>query len=159
MVYRRFTSHVFLFCLASAFIAFLFTSSFRPIRAARTAYAGTFAPYVDVTLWPPFDLAQNANTTGVKTYTLGFIVAKGHGDCRASWGTYYLMSENWFGDKVQQVRANGGDVIASFGGASNSELAEACASVNTLKTQYKAVIDHYALTQLDFDIEGAQSHK
>ena len=118
------------------------------------AATGTFAPYVDVTQWPPFDMAAHAQATGIRSYTLGFIVAKGFGDCRASWGTYYLLSENWFGEPIQQLRALGGDVIVSFGGAANQELAEACTTVTDLKAQYKAVADQYALTLLDFDIEG-----
>ena len=123
-------------------------------QLAHAANTGTFAPYVDVTQWPPFAMAAHAQSTGIRSYTLGFIVAKGYGDCRASWGTYYTLPENWFGDEVQQLRALGGDVITSFGGAANQELAEACTTVPNLKAQYKAVIDQYALTQIDFDIEG-----
>ena len=135
-------------CLCIALVLSTFASP------ANASNSGTFAPYVDVTQWPPFAMAAHAQTTGIRNYTLGFIVAKGYGDCRASWGTYYTLAENWFGDELQQLRALGGDVIASFGGAANQELAEACTTMSNLKAQYKAVIDQYALTQLDFDIEG-----
>ena len=125
-----------------------------PQKATYAAGTGTFAPYVDVTQWPSFAMTQHAQTTGIRSYTLGFIVAKGYNDCRASWGTYYLLADNWFGDEVQNLRALGGDVIASFGGAANQELGEACTTVPDLKAQYQAVIDQYALNQIDFDIEG-----
>ncbi len=138
-------------CLCVALSLSTFASSAKPAHAVNS---GTFAPYVDVTQWPPFAMAQHAQATGIRNYTLGCVVAKGYGACQASWGTYYTLAENWFGDQVQQLRVLGGDVIASFGGAANQELAEACTTVPTLKAQYKAVIDQYALSQLDFDIEG-----
>jgi len=132
----------------------LFTGFQNLAQITNAAAMRAFAPYVDVTLWPPFGLPAHAQATGVRSYSLGFIVAKGFGDCRASWGTYYLMTEAWYLNEVQQLRALGGDVIVSFGGAANQELAEACADVASLKAQYKSVMDAYGVTQLDFDIEG-----
>lgn len=52
-------------CLAFASLSFaVFASaSFAvPTNAARFATAGVFAPYVDVTQWPPFAMAQHAQT-------------------------------------------------------------------------------------------------
>jgi hypothetical protein len=112
------------------------------------------APYVDATLWPTIDLPALARASGVKHYTLGFIV-NGQGSCRATWGTYYNLDDNWLGDQVVALRAMGGDVIVSFGGAANQELALVCGSVDALAAQYRAVIDRYGLTSVDFDIEGA----
>jgi chitinase len=45
-------------------------------------------------------------------------------------------------------------VIASFGGASGSELTS-CSTVATMQAQYKKVIDQFNLTRIDLDIEGA----
>jgi len=53
------------------------------------------------------------------------------------------------------LRASGGDVILSFGGANGIELAQACTSVSALTSAYAAVVDTYHLTHIDFDIEGA----
>lgn len=112
------------------------------------------APYADATLWPTVDLPSLARADGVKTYTLGFIV-NGQGSCRATWGTYYNLGDNWMADQVAALRSMGGDVVVSFGGAANQELAQACTSVSALAGQYQAVIDKYALTSIDFDVEGA----
>ena len=46
-------------------------------------------------------------------------------------------------------------MIPSFGGAANTELAAACGDVASLQAAYQQVIDDYALTHVDFDIEGA----
>jgi hypothetical protein len=112
------------------------------------------APYADATLWPTIDLPGLARADGVKTYSLGFIV-NGQGSCRATWGTYYNLNDNWLADQVAALRSVGGDVVVSFGGAANQELAQVCATVDTLAAQYQAVVDHYGLTSIDFDVEGA----
>jgi len=112
------------------------------------------APYADATLWPTVDLPSLARADGVRTYTLGFIV-NGQGSCRATWGTYYNLGDNWMADQVNALRSMGGDVVVSFGGAANQELAQACTTVDALTAQYQAVVDKYGLKSIDFDIEGA----
>ncbi len=46
-------------------------------------------------------------------------------------------------------------MIASFGGAAGTELAQSCGSVDTLKAEYKRVVDTLNLTKIDLDVEGA----
>src|SRR5206468_1781208 len=58
-------------------------------------------------------------------------------------------------DQVSALRSMGGDVIVSFGGAANQELAQSCTTVDALAAQYQAVVDAYGLTSIDFDVEGA----
>ncbi len=117
-----------------------------------------FAPYVDATLWPPTDLTDAAAASGVKAFTLGFVVnGDQSGSCNASWGGYYSLADNFLVDEVAQLRSQGGDVIVSFGGAANRELALTCTSVDALVNQYQAVIDKYGLTSIDFDVEGSAS--
>lgn len=111
-----------------------------------------FAPYVDVTLYPTFNLTQSAPSAG-KYFTLAFIVDGG--SCSAAWGGQIALSQNWMLSDVQGLRAAGGDVIVSFGGANGSELAQTCSSVAALQAQYQAVINMYSLKRIDFDIEGA----
>jgi hypothetical protein len=65
------------------------------------------------------------------------------------------MSDRFLFDDIAALRAMGGDVIASFGGAAGTELALACSTVASLKAQYQSVIDAYGFTRLDFDIEGS----
>lgn len=61
----------------------------------------------------------------------------------------------WAKGQIDAIRAAGGDVKVSFGGASGIELAQACTSVDALTAEYAAVVDAYGLTYVDFDIEGS----
>jgi len=115
--------------------------------------AHLFAPYLDMLQWPTPSLAGLATATGQKYFSMAFIVA-GSG-CQANWGGYYTMAQNFEVNDVAALRAQGGDVIVSFGGATGTELALACSTVSTLQAQYQAVIDKYNLTRVDFDIEGS----
>jgi len=114
-----------------------------------------FAPYVDATGWPPFDLVQTAQDENVKFFMLGFIVAKAPGDCTPSWGTYYDINEGFLLSDINEIRGMEGDVMVSFGGAANTPLAAACNNVDNLKNAYQSVIDAYNLTHIDSDVEGA----
>jgi hypothetical protein len=57
--------------------------------------------------------------------------------------------------QISNLRALGGDVMVSFGGAANQELAEVITNVTALTNAYETVINAYQLTHIDFDIEGA----
>lgn len=112
-----------------------------------------FAPYVDMLLWPTFQLTQTAQSVGTKYYSLAFITSGG--GCQAAWGGIIPISDNFLIDDIRNLRAIGGNVIISFGGANGVELGQDCGSVGSLQAQYQAVIDRYNLTRVDFDIEGA----
>ncbi|CAM5667955.1 GH18 domain-containing protein OS=Streptomyces antimycoticus OX=68175 GN=SSPO_062960 PE=4 SV=1 [Streptomyces antimycoticus] len=58
-------------------------------------------------------------------------------------------------NQTEKLRAAGGDVRVSFGGASGSELGLACTSVDELAAAYGKVVDTLKLTKVDFDIEGS----
>jgi chitinase len=83
----------------------------------QTTITTTFAPYLDVTAWPTFNMTQWTRLTGVKAYTLSFVVADSLG--RPSWGGYYpiLDSKAFYMSEIIALRKLGGDVIVSFGGA------------------------------------------
>ncbi len=115
--------------------------------------ARLFAPYIDMLQYPTPSLSGLATATGQKYFSMAFIVA-GSG-CQANWGGYYTMAQNFEVNDVAALRAQGGDVIVSFGGATGTELALACSTVATLQAQYQAVIDKYDLKRVDFDIEGS----
>ena len=129
------------------------------VEIKQTAVAGgafpsrVFAPYVDTLLYPAFPLAQTAASTGVKYFTLAFIT-NGANRCQASWGGVIALSENYMLADINNLRAAGGNVIMSFGGANGTELAQSCQTVDALAVQYRAVIEKYNSTSLDFDIEG-----
>ncbi len=117
--------------------------------------ARVLAPYVDTTAWPAYDFVATSLETGLPFYTLGFIVTEPGTSCEPSWGGYYDMDANYLVNEVAALRAIGGDIIVSFGGAANAELAVTCEDDATLARAYQEVIDLYGATRVDFDIEGA----
>lgn len=116
-----------------------------------TASAG-FAPYVDTSLYPAFDLLGTAEATGVKNYNLAFLTDGG--GCTPKWGGVTDLTGDGVAAQIGALRAKGGDVRVSFGGASGSELATTCSSADALAAAYGKAIDAFKLTKVDFDIEG-----
>ena len=123
-----------------------------------------FAPYVDMGLSADWQLLTIQQQSGIKVFTLGFVV--GNGGCTPTWGGVGATVANdtlpngaTILSLVQGVRAAGGDVIISFGGASGTELALGCTTVSSLQAAYQAVLNKYSVNsstpvRLDFDIEG-----
>jgi hypothetical protein len=117
-----------------------------------TKASAGFAPYVDTSLYPAFDLVASASATGVKEYNLAFITDGG--GCTPKWGGVTDLGSDGVAGQIGALRAKGGDVRVSFGGASGSELATTCSSADALATAYSKVVDAYKLTKVDFDVEG-----
>ncbi len=113
-----------------------------------------FAPYVDTTLWPPFDFVELAKDEGVKYVTLAFVVAD-PATSEPSWGGYYSVDSGYRGDQIDALRELGGEVLVSFGGAAGTPLAAAISDVDDLTQAYQEVVDQYELTWIDFDVEGS----
>jgi hypothetical protein len=116
-----------------------------------TAAAG-FAPYVDTSLYPAFDLVASADATGVKNYNLAFITDGG--GCTPKWGGVTDLASDAVAAQIGALRAKGGDVRVSFGGATGSELATTCTSADALAAAYGKAVDQFKLTKVDFDVEG-----
>ncbi|MGI5511740.1 glycoside hydrolase family 18 protein [Streptomyces sp. CA-106131] len=117
-----------------------------------TATSARFAPYVDTSLYPAFDLIASADATGVKDYNLAFVTDGG--GCTPKWGGVTAIGSDAVAAQIGALRAKGGDVRVSFGGASGSELATACSSADALAAAYGKAVDAYKLTKVDFDVEG-----
>ncbi|MGW1254927.1 ricin-type beta-trefoil lectin domain protein [Streptomyces sp. NPDC002513] len=110
------------------------------------------APWVET--WnSPSAMANAQSASGVNHFHLAFVISDG--TCNATFNGNTSISDAGWTTAINNLRASGGDVIASFGGASGTELAQACGSVSALQAQYQRVIDTLNLTRLDFDIEGA----
>lgn len=127
-------------------------SSPRESSPAPAKESSTFAPYVDTSLKPAYNLLQGAEDTGVKEYNLAFVSPGG--GCVPKWGGRQALRDNPVARQADALRAKGGDVRISFGGQSGNELARVCGSVDKLVQAYSEVIDAYGLTKADFDIEG-----
>jgi hypothetical protein len=132
-------------------------------QQARAWPARVFAPYVDFTAWPPYDLLGAGTNASLRYATLAFVVADSSQNPSnapatniPAWGGYtaYSTASGYRLADINSFRALGGDVIVSFGGASGTELAAYITDTNRLKLAYQSVIDRYAATWVDFDIEG-----
>ncbi|WP_441248347.1 chitinase [Kitasatospora sp. McL0602] len=121
--------------------------------ATRPDFPARFAaPYVEV--WGPPDMLDAARReTGLRYFTLAFIV--GDGGCGGVFDGGTPLDNPGWRSAVRGLREAGGDVIVSFGGGSGPELALACGTVDSLKAAYRRVVDTFDLTRIDLDIEGA----
>ncbi|MFF1299435.1 MULTISPECIES: cellulose binding domain-containing protein [unclassified Streptomyces] len=117
-----------------------------------TTTSAGFAPYVDTSLYPAFDLVAAAAATGVKDYNLAFVTDGG--GCTPKWGGVTDLASDAVAAQIGALRAKGGDVRVSFGGAAGSELATTCSSAAALASAYEKAVAAYDLTKVDFDVEG-----
>ena len=125
-----------------------------PTTTAPPAGGGAgFSPYVDTSLFPPFDLVTTSKASGVKHYNLAFLVSGG--GCTPKWGGVTALTADAVAGRIGALRGSGGDVRVSFGGAAGSELALACGSAAQLADAYGQAVDAFDLDEVDFDIEGA----
>ncbi|MFI9817315.1 chitinase [Saccharothrix variisporea] len=93
------------------------------------------------------------NATGVKTFTLAFVLSDG--GCNPAWdGSRSLTGSD--ATLIRTIRAAGGDVIPSFGGWSGRKLGQYCSSASALAGAYQKVINAYQLKAIDIDIEAAE---
>ncbi|MEV6652396.1 cellulose binding domain-containing protein [Streptomyces sp. NPDC051219] len=115
--------------------------------------AAGYAPYIDTSLYPAYDLLDTVTKTGVKEFNLAFITSGG--SCAPLWGGVTDLASDKVASQIAALRARGGDVRVSFGGAAGHELALNCSSASDLAAAYGKVVDTYKLTKADFDIEGA----
>ncbi|MFC2102489.1 T9SS type A sorting domain-containing protein [Bacteroidota bacterium] len=144
------------------FLSFLFPlpSTLFPVTlspsslSAQTTTHPLFAPYVDCSLWPPYDISKT-DSTGICYYTLAFIVddpfQPGANPC---WGGFSTYDTSYYQTQIAGLRSAGGEVIISFGGANGVELAYVATSPQEAYEAYQLIVDAYQLNSVDCDIEG-----
>ena len=132
-------------------------------RSAKTGYltvpTQVYAPYVETYL-NKYSLSGLAERSGARYLTLAFLQTAAKGSCTATWngdasqpisGGHYLA-------EIKALRAAGGDVIPSFGGAgadtTGTEIADSCKNVNKIAAVYESLVSKYHVTRLDMDVEG-----
>jgi len=125
-----------------------------------TIFAGTqdfpskiCAPYTEC--WNNLSVSSLATSTGNKFYTLAFVISNSTANSAPFWDGTMPMSDNKYVSDIAALRAQGGDVIISFGGSGGSELAQVYTSATALQAAYQQVVTKYALKWMDLDIEGA----
>ncbi len=128
-------------------------SSLVSVSAAAPALpAHVFAPYFGT--WSSTPLTRIASASGVKHFTLAFILGGGSG-CQATWnGSAPIGAHDALASQISSLQASGGDVIVSFGGANGPYLEQFCRTPAALERQYQAVVDTYHVSHIDFDIEA-----
>lgn len=134
------------------------------VAGAPAAHAATpipdhvFAPYFEAFLGD--DLSDLAEQSSADYLTMAFLQTAQRGSCQAVWNGDPSMpiSQGQFGADIDQIQANGGDVIPSFGGFTATdqltEIADSCTDVNQVAENYENVIETYDVTRLDMDIEA-----
>jgi Ricin-type beta-trefoil lectin domain len=110
------------------------------------------APYLYNGWGDPPNPATIQNATGVKWFTLAFILSNGY--CNPQWDGGRALTGGVDQNTINTVRAGGGDVIPSFGGYSGNKLESSCGSAGELAAGYQKVINAYGLKAIDIDIEA-----
>lgn len=152
-------TRVLVLVLATAGAAWVATSGVRALvdRADRPG-PSTFAAYVDVTATPSFPFETPAGPAQSRVL-LSFVVADHDDPCVPSWGGYYRLDAAEatleLDRRIRQLRSTGGDVAVSFGGQAGTSLATGCTDEDRLRRAYADVVERYALTSIDLDVEGA----
>jgi chitinase len=126
-------------------------------QARASTTAPWFAGYVDATLTPEYAF-ETPETRAQGDVVLSFVVAASPTECTPSWGAAYSLDaaaeDLDMERRIARLRQLGGDVVVSFGGAVNAELATACSSVGDLTEAYGSVVDRYSLSTIDLDVEA-----
>lgn len=115
-----------------------------PSSGSTTAYA----PYVSATTATDLDAAGTPSA-----YNLAFVIADG-GDCTPTWGGTTAIDDAAVASRISALADAGATVRVSFGGASGTELAEACGSASKLAEAYGKALDAAGASTADFDVEG-----
>ncbi|MEV3859997.1 lectin [Streptomyces sp. NPDC050095] len=117
-----------------------------------TAAPMAVAPYLYNGWGSPPNPTTVMNATGVKWFTLAFVLS--NGSCNPQWDGGRPLTGGVDQQTINTVRAAGGDVIPSFGGYSGNKLESSCTSAAALAGAYQKVIDAYGLKAIDIDIEA-----
>ncbi|MGW5327002.1 lectin [Streptomyces sp. NPDC004014] len=110
------------------------------------------APYIYNGWGSPPNPVTIMNATGVKWFTLAFVLS--NGTCNPQWDGGRPLTGGVDQQTVNTVRANGGDIIPSFGGYSGNKLESSCTNAPALAGAYQKVIDAYGLKAIDIDLEA-----
>ena len=128
----------------------------RYLRADQGWPTHVYAPYVELGVDAPAEIARAIETQGIRFLNLAHIAADSR--LRPSWGGDDDRAvdggafDRAVRQQISQLRALGGDAAVSFGGPRGIELAEAINSVEDLQTAYRSVIDAYGVRRIDFDL-------
>lgn len=145
---------LFLVCiLVAGSVLFSFRSKVSA-KFEKSTHEPWFAAYVDATLTPQFELEKYD-----KNVILSFVVASDDENSEPSWGGYYSLNQAGVSleldRKIARLRQKGAEVIVSFGGLLNDELALRYKDdPQKLAAGYEEVVERYQLNTIDMDLEN-----
>ncbi|MEU2715588.1 carbohydrate binding domain-containing protein [Streptomyces sp. NPDC007205] len=124
-----------------------------PAAGAAASSVYSVAPYADLSNSQEGLLDSAITGHHLKAYTAAFVLGEG---CNQIWGdTLPIGNDSYTDPEIARAKSEGASVIISSGGASGEPLAWTCSTQSGIDAGYQALIDDYAVTQLDFDVEGA----
>ncbi|HET6739873.1 MAG TPA: ricin-type beta-trefoil lectin domain protein [Kribbella sp.] len=112
------------------------------------------APYLYQGWGNPPSPATVMNATGVKWFTMAFILSNGY--CNPQWDGGRGLTGGVDQQALNNIRADGGDAVVSFGGWSGNKLGQSCNSASELAAAYQKVINALSLKAIDIDIEDQE---
>jgi hypothetical protein len=112
------------------------------------------APYLYQGWGSPPSPATVMSATGVKWFTMAFILSNGY--CNPQWDGGRSLTGGVDQSALNTIRANGGDAVVSFGGWSGNKLGNSCNSASELAAAYQEVINALSLKAIDIDIEDTE---
>ncbi|ASO17887.1 hypothetical protein FHR81_005376 [Actinoalloteichus hoggarensis] len=112
------------------------------------------APYLYYGWGNPPSAVEVMNATGVEWFTMAFILSSG--GCTPSWDGQRPLTGGIDEQRIDEIRAAGGDVIPSIGGWNGNKLGESCQDAASLAAAYQQVIDAFDLKAIDLDIENTE---
>ena len=124
-----------------------------PSERRRPAGGPWAAPYDYLAAGGP-PPAQVMKATGIRRFTLAFVVSDG--TCTPVWDAPDPLTGSAEVAAIRDIRAAGGDVAVSFGGAGGTKLAATCTSPEALAGAYQQVISAYRLHAIDLDAEDTE---
>lgn len=129
-----------------------------PRRAGAVAPDGPLptvgvTPYVDLTTPPLPRITDMADATGHADVVLAFVLAGAGESCTPSWGGTTPLRDPAVAARVAGLRARGGTVTVSSGGAVGDYLETACPDADSLARAYGTALDAVGTDHLDVDVE------
>jgi hypothetical protein len=112
------------------------------------------APYEYMGWGNPQSPASVLAATGIHDLTLAFILS--NGACDPEWDGSRPLLGGTDAATISAIRAAGGNIDVSFGGADGAKLGVVCPNATALMRAYQTVISDYNLSAIDVDIEGTE---
>jgi len=121
--------------------------------AAEERAVSPAAPYLFLGWGDPPSPSTVMQATGVRSFTMAFVLSGG--GCSPAWDSSRPLTGGVDEQRINEIRAAGGDIVPSFGGWSGNKLGPNCPDAQSLAGAYQQVIDAYGLSAIDIDIENS----